>query len=254
MRKLYIFIALVIGFSSFNNLKAQKSVRDSSIVIPSISVHYAYQFPGGDLSDRFGNNHNVGAAFTLKLRSNFTLGLEANYLFGTDVKNEDSYFHAIRNDHGYVIDGNGEYAEVHLDERGFEIFAFAGYQFHFLSPNPNSGLFFHIGAGFLQHYVRINNPGNTAPQIIGEYSKLYDRLSNGFSCTQLIGYRYMGNRNLANFYLGFEFTQAWTQSRRSYNADDMKRNTDSHLDLLYGIKFGWIIPLYGRAPKDFYYY
>jgi hypothetical protein len=190
----------------------------------------------------------------VKLRSGFILGIDGSYLFGTDVKNEDSYFHAIRNDHGYVIDGDGQYAEVHLYERGLQIFIFGGYQFNFWSPNPNSGPFIHLGAGFLQHYVRIENPGNTAPQILGEYSKLYDRLSNGFSTSQMIGYRYMGNRNLANFYLGFEFTQAWTKSRRAYNADDMQQNTDTHLDLLYGIKVGWIIPLYGRAPKDFYYY
>lgn len=241
-----------MGF--WNLSYAQKAIRDSSITIPFISVHYNYQIAGGDLTNRFGNNNNVGGAFTLKLRSGFILGLEGSYLFGTDVKNKDSYFRHIRNDHGYLIDGNGQYAEIQMHERGLHIFAFTGYQFTFWSPNPNSGPFIHIGAGFLQHYVRIENPENVTPQIIGEYSKLYDRLSNGFSATQMIGYRYMGNHNLANFYLGFEFTQAWTQSRRDYNADDLKRNTNTSLDLFYGIKVGWIIPLYGRAPKDFYYY
>jgi len=254
MKRPFILIFILIGLWSSQVAFAQKSSRDSSITIPSISIHYAYQFAGGDLAKRFGANHNVGAEFTLKLRNGFIIGLDGSYLFGTDVKNEDSYFHAIRNDHGFVIDGDGQHAEIHLYERGLQIFIFGGYQFNFWSPNPNSGPFIHLGAGFLQHYVRIENPGNTAPQILGEYSKLYDRLSNGFSTSQMIGYRYMGNRNLANLYIGFEFTQAWTQSRRSYNADDMRQNTDTHLDLLYGIKVGWIIPLYGRAPKDFYYY
>lgn len=254
MKKLLSFFFILISILFTNQAVAQSNLRDSSILIPSFSIHYAYQFSGGDLNSRFGNNHNIGGDFTLKLKNNIMLGVESSYLFGTDIKNQDQYFRHIRNDQGYVIDGNGQYAEVHLYERGFNIYLFTGYQFNFLSPNPNSGPFVQLGAGFLQHYIRIENTDNTAPQITGEYAKLYDRLSNGFSSTQTIGYRFMGNRNLANFHFGFEFTQAWTQSRRSYNADDMKRNTDKNFDLLFGIKVGWIIPLYGRAPKDFYYY
>ncbi len=254
MKKFYSFLLILITIIAVQTANGQASVKDSSIVIPSFSIHYAYQFSAGDLSTRFGNNHNVGGDFTLKLKNHFMLGFESSYLFGTDVKNEDEYFKNIRNDKGYVIDGNGQYAEVHLYERGFNIYFFTGYQFHILAPNPNSGPFIQLGAGFMQHYVRIENTDNTAPQVTGEYAKLYDRLSNGFSTTQTIGYRFMGNRNLTNFHIGFEFTQAWTQSRRSYNADDMRQNTDKHLDLLFGIKVGWIIPLYGRAPKDFYYY
>ena len=254
MKKHYILLLLLISLWVSKPLMAQPALRDSSIFIPSISLHYGYQFSSGDLADRFGNNHSIGGDFMMKFKNNIMLGVEVNYFFGTDVKNEDNYFHAIRNDHGYVIDGNGQYAEIHLYERGFTTYILAGYQFNVLNPNPNSGPFIQVGAGFMQHYVRIENKDNSAPQVIGEYAKLYDRLSNGFSTTQSVGYRFMGNRNLANFYFAFEFSQAWTQSRRSYNADDMMRNTNKNTDLLYGLKVGWIIPLYGRAPKDFYYY
>jgi len=254
MKKIHIIALLLVSLFAVKPVFSQSHAQDSSILIPSISIHYAYQFPGGDLANRFGNNHNVGGAFTLKFKSNIFLGVDFSYLFGTDVKNKDSYFKNIRTDHGYVIDGNGQYAEIHFFERGFQTYVYAGYQFHFLAPNPNSGPFIQAGVGFMQHYVRIENPGNAASQIVGDYVKLYDRLSNGFSTSQTIGYRFMGKRNLANFHIGFELTQAWTQSRRSYNADDMRKNTDTHLDLLYGIKVGWIIPLYGRAPKDYYYY
>lgn len=254
MNKVYIFLVFLFSLGSIGSIIAQSALKDSSITIPAISIHYAYQFSGGDLANRFGNNHNVGGDFTLKLKNNLMFGVNISYLFGTDVKNAGSYFKEIRNDYGYVIDGNGQYAEVHLFERGFQTYATIGYQFNFLAPNPNSGPYIQAGFGFMQHYVRIENKDNSAPQIIGEYAKLYDRLSNGFSTSQYVGYRFMGNRNLTNFHIGFEFTQAWTQSRRSYNADDMKQNTDQNLDLLFGIKVGWIIPLYGRAPKDFYYY
>ena len=248
---LLLFLLLNLGFIS--HISAQKSIRDSSITIPAISLHYGYEFPGGDLVDRFGNNHKVGGEFTLKLKSNYILGISMSYLFGSDIKNEGDYFKAIRNDHGYIIDGNGNYASVFLYERGFNTYLQFGYQFNVLALNPNSGIFIMGGIGFMQHYVRIENPDNIAKQVVGDYAKLYDRLSNGFSTQETIGYRFIGNRNLTNFYFGFEFTQAWTQSRRSYNADDMKKNTDKHLDLLFGVKVGWIIPLYGRAPKQYYY-
>jgi len=254
MKKQYLLLFLLISLWTVQPLVAQPALSDSSIFIPSFSIHYSYQLPSGDLAKRFGNNHNVGGDFMMKFKNNIMLGVEISYLFGTDVKNEEQYFQAIRNDHGYVIDGNGQYAEIHLFERGFTTYLLAGYQFNFLSHNLNSGPFIQAGIGFMQHYVRIENKNNTAPQVTGEYAKLYDRLSNGLSTTQTIGYRYMGNRNLLNFYIAFEFSQAWTQSRRSYNADDMMRNTDKNTDLLYGIKLAWIIPLYGRAPKDFYYY
>jgi len=248
---LLIFLLLNLGFIS--HISAQKSIRDSSITIPAISIHYGYEFPGGDLVDRFGNNHKVGGEFSLKLKNNFILGISMSYLFGTDVKNENLYFKDLRNDHGYLINGNGEYASVHMYERGFNTYLNFGYQFNVFAPNPNSGIFITAGLGFMQHHVRIENEENITPQITGEYTKMYDRLSNGFSTQQTVGYRFIGNRNLTNFYFGFEFTQAWTQSRRSYNADDMKRNTDQHLDLLFGLKLGWIIPIYGRAPKQYYY-
>jgi len=253
MKTSIILAFIILSLGIFNTASAQKSVRDSSITIPSISIHYAYEFVAGDMAERFGNNHKVGGEFTLKLKNNFILGINMSYLFGSDVKNEENYFHAIRNDHGYVIDGNGNYASIFLYERGFNTYINFGYQLNVLAPNPNSGFFATVGAGFLQHYVRIENPENVAKQVVGDYAKLYDRLSNGFSTQQTVGYRYIGNRNLTNFYLAFEFTQAWTQSRRSYNADDMKRNTDKHLDLLFGLKVGWIIPLYGRAPQKYYY-
>ncbi len=253
MQKIITLIFFILSGSLFT-LKAQKAVQDSSTTIPAISAHYSYDFASGDLTQRFGNFHNVGADFILKLKSNFLLGIDAGILFGSQVKNEEDYFKRIRNDHGYVIDGNGQCAEVYLSMRGFQVYVFTGYQFHFLSPNPNSGPFIQAGVGLLQHQVKIDNPGNVTPQITGEYAKLYDRLSNGLSLTQTLGYRFFGNRNLTNFYFGLEISEAWTQSRRSWNADDMRQNTDTHLDIIYGIKLGWTIPLYGRAPRDFYYY
>ena len=246
---LLFFITLLLSCT----LKAQNR-SDSSIFIPSLGINYAYNIVGGDMKNNFGNHSSVGADLTLKFKNQWILGTSFEYYFGNDVKNEDDYFTGIKNSKGYIIDGNGHFAEVFLYERGFNIQFFTGYQFHLWAPNPNSGPFVQFGAGFMQYWVRIENPGLAAPQIKDDYKKMYDRLTNGLSTTQFFGYRYYGNRNLMNIYIGIELTQGWTKNRRSYNADLISTEIKSQLDLFTALKIGWMIPYYGRQPQEFYYY
>jgi hypothetical protein len=252
MNRILLFTLILNSF--FFNALAQISHTDSSIFIPSLGANYAFHVVGGDMANTFGNHHAVGTDLTFKFKNQIILGLGFEYYFSDHVLNQDSYFQDIKNSKGYIIDGNGMYAEVFLYERGFNLQGFAGYQFHFWSPNPNSGPFIQVGFGFMQYHVRIENPGFTAPQIKDNYLKMYDRLTNGSSISQFIGYRFLGNKNLTNFYLGIEFTQAFTQNRRSYNADFTDQNLKQQLDLLAAFKVGWIIPFYNKAPKAYYYY
>jgi len=255
MKHYYIWL-LSASFILFSiSSEAQKNIRDSSIFIPSLSFNYAFQMPlSGAFQESYGNSHAVGSDLNFKLKNNFSLGLGFEYYFSENIKNSDLYFKDINNSNGSVIDGNGQFAEVFLFQRGYNIQVFGGYQFNILSPNPNSGPYVQVGMGFMQYHTRIENPGLTANAIIDEYAKMYDRLRNGFSTTQFIGYRYMGNRNLRNFFIGVELTQTWSDSRRNYNADLSESQQEKKLDLFIGLKLGWIIPFYGRAPKDYYYY
>src|SRR5204863_8304518 len=135
----------------------------------------------------------------------------------------------------------------------FHFLVKAGKVFNVLSPNPNSGLMATVGAGLLQHKIRIENDDANAPQVLGDYVKGYDRLTNGLSITESVGWIYFGKNHIANFNFGFEFTQAFTKNRRSYNFDEMRKDDTNRLDLLYGFRVSWIIPFYGSKPKEFYY-
>lgn len=250
MKKLFIFFVPIFILSA--KVFSQVNVRDSSIATPMIIGSYMYQIPGGDMAVRFGNNSNVGATMLYKTKKNWLLGAEGNYIFSNAVK-ESNIFDSIKTTTGYLIDGNGEYATVRLYERGFNANLKAGKLFPIVGPNPNSGLFFLASAGLLQHKIRIENPDNVAYQIKGDYKKGYDRLTNGFAISEYIGYMHLGNLRLVSFHIGFECTQAWTQSRREYDFDKMSKDTKQRLDLLYGIKAGWIIPLYKRRLKEYYY-
>ncbi len=248
----FIFLFAFISLW-FNSLQAQ-SVTDTNIRISMFSAHYSFHIPGKDMAVRFGNSNSVGADFTFKTVNGWLFGADYSFIFGDNVRNQDSYFAAIRNSKGYVIDGDGNFAEAYIYQRGFNLSLMVGKQFNIWAPNPNSGPFIQFYGGFMQHYVRIENPYKVAPQINDEYAKLYDRLTNGFSLSQFVGYRFMGNKRLINFYAGFEFVQGFTAGKRSYNADDRSTDNAKRIDLLSGVRIGWVIPLYGRKKQEFFYF
>jgi hypothetical protein len=251
-RKFTIF--LFVSFTAVTSLSAQVNIHDSAIGTSMFYATYSYQFPGGDLAQRFGSNSSIGGGFMYKTKSNWLFGLEGNFLFGQVVKNSDSLLADITNKEGFIIDQNGMIADIVYYMRGYSFYAKFGKLIPLFSPNPNSGFLILLGGGYLQNKIRIHNPGNTAPQLLDDYKKGYDRLNGGISLSASLGYLYLSNTRLLNFYLGFEFTQAWTKSLREYNFDLEKKDDSKYSSQYYGIKVCWLIPLYKRTPKEYYLY
>ncbi|MGQ0829590.1 MAG: hypothetical protein ACT4ON_14465 [Bacteroidota bacterium] len=249
MKKNFIIPAL---FFLISGTFAQVSVKDSSIYTPLISVSYGYYLSAGDMFERFGDNSSLQLNIDFKTRKYWTFGINGSYFFGKEVK--ESLFDSISTSTGGHIARNGEFADVRLYERGFTVSGTVGRMFAFKKPNPNSGIMLSIGLGFIQHKIRIETIGNNVPQLSKQYKKGYDRLSNGFLLSENIGYMYLSNSRLLNLYIGLEFMQGFTQSRRSYDYDKMKKDTQKRLDLLYGAKIAWVLPLYKKAPQDYYIY
>ena len=250
MKRILAAAVLVLAFLQG---AGQVSIKDSSIFTPLIYATYSYQFPAGDLSERFGDNSSIGGGIMLKTKSNWLIGAEWDYLFGASVKNQDSLLRLISTPEGLIIDANGYYADVILNERGWGIYGSIG-KIIPIWPNPNSGISVIAGAGYLQNKIRYNNPDNTAPQLDGDYKKGYDKLNGGFSVRGSLGYQYLGNTRLLNFYVGFEFTQAWTEALRKIDFDTGEPDTKKYSSQFYGIKAVWFIPLYKRTPREYYLY
>jgi hypothetical protein len=250
-QKISVSLGFIFFFLNFPTAYSQFNIRDSSIAFSMIGVTLAYQVPGGDMSDRFGNNLNVGGVFQWKLKSNWIIGLEGNFLFGEDVK-EDNILNKYLTPDGNIIDGNGEYASIILYERGLKFDLKVGKIFPVIGPNVNSGLMTTIGIGLLQHRIRIETLDSPIPYLEDDYEKGYDRLSSGLSLTEFIGYMNFGNKRLSNFYAGLEFTQAFTENVRAMNFDTGKKDDKSRLDLLFGLRIGWVFPIYKRASDKSY--
>jgi hypothetical protein len=248
-------VLLLVLLCSAPVLLAQKKIAKDTI--PSrtfgFSATYAYQVPGGDLARRFGNNSSAGASLMFKGANNLHFGLNWAYIFSNTLK-ETGILDSIKTSDGTVIDKEGKYADIRFFERGFTLNLSCGYLLpKILSPNPNSGILLTGGIGYLQHKIRIYDNGARSPQLAGDYLKGYDRLTSGIAFTEFAGYWYQSPRPYINFFAGFEFTQGFTQSRRSWDYDLMRADTEKRIDLLSGIRVGWLIPI-GRHDTDNRYY
>ena len=233
--------------------RGQSNVKDSSLMIPMLHVSYAYMLPGADMADRFGGNSSIGGGVNLKFKKNWLIGADFNYLFGNKVKGADSLFSSIETEDGFIINRDGELDAPLVFERGYYISLRFGKLFPIWSPNKNSGPFVMASAGYFQHKIRIENANNTIPQVTGDYKKGYDKLSSGIGISEFIGYMYFGNSRFVSFYGGFEFTQAFTRSRRTYDFNLRGYDATKRLDVLYAVKIGWIIPFYKKVPTGYYY-
>lgn len=251
---LKIFVVLLAAFYS-DGFKghAQVSPKDSIVKGFVIDVHYGFHIPGGDLKERFGASSAVGLDVFYKNKRNYMFALDMNYIFGGDVKIEDSIFRNLYTQEGFMIDGDGMFAEVFTYERGWFGQAKAGKVMPWFGPNDNCGPFVMLGAGYMMHKIRIYNQDMTAPQIKDEYKKGYDRLTGGFCLSQQIGYLHIGNKKAYSFTASFEFIQAFTKPLRNYQFDLMgPEPQNTRIDLLYGIRLSWMIPLF-KQPSDGYF-
>ena len=113
----------------------------------------------------------------------------------------------------------------------------------------------HYSAGVLQHKIRIEDRTGGLPQLVGDYKKGYDRMTNGLALTEFIGYQHFSNDGRINFYVGFEFTQGFTKNRRSWDFLTQQRMDNNRLDLLNGLRIGWTLPILGDSydADDIFY-
>ncbi len=222
-------------------------------LLPGIS--YGIHLPGGDLDERFGSHFSVGGSFDFVTSKNsWLLGVQYNLYFGNNV--EENPLTNLVNDEGFIIANDRTYADIRLRMRGFYAGAHIGKIISLGFQNPRSGIRVTAGAGLFQHKIRIqNDPLRTVNQLTGEYEKGYDRLTNGLAFTEFVGYQVLSLNKLINFYAGFEFTQAFTQSRRAFNFDTRMQDTTERLDLDFGFRVGWVLPFYvgSRASEEIYY-
>ena len=228
-----------------------KAQIDSALAVPLVGIYVGGQAPFGELARRFGPNLNAGGTYMYKTKKNWIFGIEANYMYSKNVK--EDVLKQLKNADGFMVDNAGYPADLRITERGLGIHLIGGKVFKILNANPNSGLMVTIGAGYLQHKINLFDAQQQIAAVKGNLKFGYDRLTAGFSTSQFIGYLFLSENRLLNFYFGIESTQAFSKNLRRVNYDTGLPDTQRRLDALAGFRFGWILPLYKKRPNDFYY-
>lgn len=244
------FLFLLFSHFAFN----QRNVKDSIIATPWVAIHYGANWTQGDLALRYGFLNHVGVLGGYKTSKNLFLGIDANFIFGRDVRTK-GLFDDLVDSYGNITDMNGDIAKVAVYARGINVNLAIGKVFPILSPNANSGIFVHGGVGFLGHKTRVETQDQVVPSIELKYKKGYDRLSMGPNLHEFVGYALMANRGLINFYGGFYAQQGFTKNMRTvfFDQPEIPVSKKTMIDLQFGFKIGWFIPIYKRLPKEFYF-
>lgn len=254
MKNVIIALLFVIGWSS--SAQAQLNFRDSVVALPWISIQYGFNLTGGDLAERHGHFSHIGFFAGYKTQRNWIYGMDASYMFGNDVtpSTADMFAH-LTDGVGALTDQNGDQGIVVTASRGMNINGNVGKIFPIFNSNPNSGIYASVGAGWIAHKIRVETQDHVIPVVELDYRKGYDRLVQGFTTNQFLGYAFMADQSFLKFYGGIYVQEGFTFERRTifFDMPEYEVPKTARLDLQFGLRIGWIIPIYPRRPQDFYF-
>lgn len=221
-----------------------------------LNINGGFDLPGADMAKRFDNSWRLGPGILYKTKNNWLIGTKFDFITGRNV-NEDSlminvadkYYSSKQNLYEF-INNSGQRIGVPVYERGYAVGLSGGKIFSHSKDHPDNGIITLTSVGFVQHRINIYDKDKTVEQVRGEYRKGYDRLTNGIFVEQYLGYVYFARNKLINFTLGADILVGFTQGRRTFLYDVMRPDDAKRLDILYGLRAGWFLPIYNRKSED----
>jgi len=244
-----LFIILFIGVYSFGYSQSINETKEKSYkVLPYLS--YGIDTPLGDLKDRFGYNFGVNGGFDLVFKNNYSTGLFVKYKFGNNIK--EDVIAPLRVANNEII-GKAGYANVSMGERAI----YTGIQFgkvlDYKIGKKSFALKFDIGTGIMSHYIYIDNTFEDVPQLNGDLSKSFDRLTNGWGIHESISFHYVAPNNWRLFF-ALEGIQSFTKSARNIQFGIDANQDYLRKDMLIGAHIGFILPFQlGNYGEEIYY-
>ena len=213
-----------------------------------IGANGNFDLPAADMATRFGTSFRIGPSLLYKTDGNWIFGAKGDFIFGNEIR-EDSLLFNVADQYGAFINSAGERIGVQLLERGYVIGLEVGKMIPLKKSRPDAGLLLLTGAGFLQHKISIFDKDKTIPQLRGAYRKGYDRLTNGWYLEQFVGYQSFDRQGLLNFHIGLNILAGFTRGRRDFQFDIMRPDNEPRLDLLFGLRAGWYIPIFNSSGE-----
>lgn len=248
---------LLLGTVALIPARAQDDLFGTERIPPRkgwvFSVHGNLDIPGGDMKDRFGSSYRVGPAVLYKTESNWLIGPKMDFLSGGIIR-EDSLLINIRDKDKLFIGQDGERTNIKIFERGYV----AGMQIGKILPfrhaaNRDRGWLIMTSLSFIQHKIHFFDRDEKILSLGKEERKGYDRLANGLALEQYLGYNHFSPNGLVNFHIGLNLTAGFTQGRRDFIYDVRRPGTESRMDLLWGIRGGWYIPIFRKKAEEIFF-
>jgi hypothetical protein len=208
-----------------------------------------FDFPGGDMAQRFGFSARLGPGVLYKTKSNWMIGVKADFIFGNQIK-QKGLMADIKDKDGDIITSDGQRIIVPTYERGYMMGLQAGKIIGLSKKNSDNGILLLTSVGFMQHKIDIYDKDGVVSSLQNGYLKGYDRLTNGLFAEEYVAYTYFAKNGLLNFNIGLDASFGFTQGRRDYLYDVMQRGNDKRLDVLFGLRGGWMIPIFKRKSED----
>jgi hypothetical protein len=208
--------------------------------------------PAGDMAKRFGGSYRIGPSLLYKTDRNWVFGAKGDFIWGNRV-HQDSLMINIKDKYGEFLSKDGYRIGVPTHERGYDIGLEAGKIVHIGGKVKDNGILFLTTVGFIQHKIDIYDKDHDVTQLRGQYLKGYDRLTNGTFVEEYICYNHLAADGLLNFHIGLDALFGFTKGRRDYLFDVMRPDNGNRVDILFGIRGGWYLPIYKRKSEEIYF-
>lgn len=245
------YLILILAISTTTLYGQDDRLNSYSAVLAKMG--FSYHFTGGDLNDRFGAFPGITGGLAYIFPSGkWSLTAQYTYRYGSNVK--EDVLANLRNERGIVVGIDGFPADLFLRQRAYS--GMIGLN-RLYRLNPNQNLFWLVvggGVGYMQHWIRLQDDRNTAAQINGLYEYGYDRMTRGLSLHQYVGIQYLSSNKRVNFFAGIELVQGFTAGVRKWDFDRRSEPESNRIDLLNGIRVGWILPFYLNVNTEVIFY
>ena len=259
-KRIFTFIFLLVSFIAKGQNKDLLFGPSADEIKPKsgfiLCGNADFDLPGASMAKRFGPSYREGPGVLYKTKKNWILGAKFDFINGDKV-HQDSLMINIKDMYSSsggslyeFINNSGERIGVPVYERGYAVGLSAGKIIPFNKLHPDNGIMLLTSAGFLQHKIDIYVKDKDVPQLSALYLKGYDRLTNGFFAEEYAGYTFFSKMRLVNFTLGLDGLFGFTQGRRTYLYDVMHGDSGQRLDILFGLRGSWFIPIFHRASED----
>jgi hypothetical protein len=232
---------------------AQFNVRDSSRQAFMVNVSAGFAQPAYQLKERFGKFTSLALSSGYKTKSGWMVGIQGAFQFNEKVLEKGAIAGILTKD-GFLIGGDGTLYDMTYQMRSLQLDAFLFRLIPHTGHNPNSGLYAGAGFGYFDHRIRYEPEDRNAPlpQLDRDKRRGYDRLSGGWAVRPVLGYQYLGNKRLVNFFVQVEHIFARTASLRAYQFDQEGVYNVSRNDGAWLLRFGWVLPIYRKPATEYF--